>query len=244
MVPARPATADAPATAPVAPPAPPPEVTPPPPAAPPRPAALPPVAARTAPLPDRQRGGGLFLPFLGLHSFQDSNLNGLDAGLRVGMFLGSYVNQQWSLNASAGFNWLNFRDLSDANAGVTGDASGGQIDLAFSPLFHVGNAKAEFVIGPKIGAAFFWDHVSLTNPGTNTSLTGDGWDIEWLLGGHMGVFVPASPDVLVGALLSLELHDVIHECGTATVTGAGTTNHCQWSGDSSTILGFAFALLL
>jgi hypothetical protein len=199
-----------------------------------------PAPAATSPLPDRQREGLLFLPFLGLHSFQDSNDRGLDAGLRVGSFLGGYVNNNWSMNALAELDIFN----PNSNAVDPGiDLSGQMLGVTFNPLLHVGNAKAELVLGPKLGGWIRWVQASGTNSVTGVSGSADSTAEGWTIGGNMGVFIAASPSVLAGALMSLEVRDILHLCATGTLNGV-TSSSCMSSGDSATILGFAFGLML
>jgi hypothetical protein len=244
MVPAGSAPAPAPAAPAPAPPAAAPPVPAPPTAV--APAVLPPPAPATArvtstpSLPDRQRDGLLVLPFVGLHSFQDSNDQGLDAGLRVGSFLGGYVNNNWSLNALAELDVFN-PNHNATNSGI--DLSGQMLGVTFNPLLHVGNVKAEFVVGPKLGGWIRWDHASGTNSITGVSGSADGTAEGWTIGANMGVFIAASRSVLAGALMSLEVRDILHDCATGTVHGV-TSSSCSSSGDSATILGFAFGLML
>jgi hypothetical protein len=199
-----------------------------------RPAFVPPAAS---PLPDRVRSGALILPFLGLHSFQDSNDTGLDAGLRAGLLLGTFVNNDWSMNVGTSFDLLNPNSQA-ANLGL--DVSGEMLDLTFSPLYHLGNVKGEIVIGPKLGGWVEWVQASGTDLATGTSATVNGTAEGWTLGGNLGAFLAASPDVLVGVLMSLEVRDLLHSCA----SGTGIAEMCKSSGDSAWILGFTFGLML
>ncbi|HTA19352.1 MAG TPA: hypothetical protein VK989_08675 [Polyangia bacterium] len=216
-----------------------------------------------APAPDRTRDGLVFLPFLGLHSFQDSNYSALSAGLRVGAFLGAFVNDDWSLNASA---TLDILDVSEnVPAGTTVDNGGQVVSLAFSPLFHVGNPKAEFVVGPILGGWAEWVHATETESPETAAATGlvsssaQGWEAGWTVGGNLGVFIPVSSGVRAGALLTLERRGVLHQCvefklteqpavggtiGVDGTSGGGPRDSCQSSGPGATVLGFTFALLL
>jgi hypothetical protein len=187
-------------------------------------------------LPDRERTGALFLPFIGLHSFMDSNHSGLDAGLRVGTFLGGYLNNDWSLNGLAELDVLN-PNGSLAAAGI--NASGQILAVSLNPLFHVGNVKGEFVAGPKLGGWVEWVHADGTDPTTGLSVSADGTVEGWTIGGDIGGFVAASPSVLVGALLSLELREPLHAC--ETVTGQGEM--CGLNATNMTVLGFTFGIM-
>jgi hypothetical protein len=191
----------------------------------------------TPSLPDRERHGALFLPYLGLHSLQDSDDQGFDAGLRVGALLGGYVNEIWSLNAGVELDIFNFNSrVTDAGL----DLSGEMLGLTFNPLVHLGNVKAEFVAGPKLGGFLRWVHAAGTGVVTGLPAQADEMAEGWTIGGDMGVFVAASRSVLVGALMSLEVRDLLHACVTAT----GMAESCQSSGPSATILGFTFGVLL
>jgi hypothetical protein len=187
-------------------------------------------------VPDRERSGTLILPFIGLHSFQDSDDRGLDAGLRVGSFFGRYISNDWSMNGLAEIDILNPNSQA---SGVGIDLSAEMLGLTFNPLFHVGNAKAEFVIGPKIGGWIEWAHISVNNPAAGVSTSGDGTAEGWTMGANMGVFIPVSPSVLAGGLMSLETRDILHACSTV-----GGMSMCRSNGNSATILGFGFGLLL
>jgi hypothetical protein len=245
MVPARPApTAAVPADAVPPPPAPPPVVpqaaeaprTAPPPL--PITARARPAYAPAAPQPDRVREGALFLPFIGLHSFQDSNDKGVDPGLRVGTFIGGFVNNTLSLNGLAELDILN-PNSNGSSAGA--DVSGQFLGVSFNPLLHVGNGNVEFVIGPKLGGWIEWVHVNINDTVGGVSESLDGTAEGWTLGGNMGLFIPASQSVLVGALLSLEYRDPLHACASSS---AGASM-CTTSGlDSATILGFTFGVML
>jgi len=180
----------------------------------------------------------MFMPFVGIHSFQDSSDSDLGPGLRVGALVGGYVNEAWSVNAQVSFDALNPESQAITNSGV--DVSGQVLELTFSPLFHVGNAKAEFVLGPKLGGWLGWAQASGTNGLTGATLTANTKVEGWTLGGNVGGFIVASPGLLLGALMSLDFRDVLHGCTTATAVA----EQCTSSGESSTILGFAFALML
>ena len=177
----------------------------------------------------------MFMPFLGLHSFQDSSSSGFDAGLRIGALVGGFATGQWSLNAGMAFDVFNPNSQA-SDAGL--DISGKMLDLTFSPLFHIGNAKGELVIGPKLGGWVEWVHVTGAAPaGVAVDATAEGWT----LGGNMGGFLTASPTVLVGILMTLELREPLHACASAT----NVAEMCTTSGlDSATMLGFTIALML
>jgi hypothetical protein len=233
------------------PPAQPPQTPPPseaaPPAAEPAPAAAPapPIYSRPAPAPrptappplvPRLREGHVFMPFIGLHSFQDSNSSGVDAGLRLGTFLGAFTNNDFSVNGAVTFDVMNPNSKADPL-----EISAQMLELTFSPLFHLGSPQVEFIVGPKLGFWNMWSHVRIPvgvlGP---TQIDIDGTTQGWTVGGNMGLLVAATPGALVGVILNLEVRDIIHSCGTAT----GMPEECDTSGDSSTILGFSFATLL
>jgi hypothetical protein len=192
----------------------------------------PPVAyAAPPPRPNRERKGMLVMPYLGVHSFQDSVDSGLDPGLRVGALVGGYVSNAWSLNGGFDLDLINPNSQA-TSAGI--ELSTQMVDLTFSPLFHLGNGKAEFVVGPRAGAWMEWVHESVFG------MTADGTGEGWTLGVNMGIFGAVSPSVLLGGLLSLEDRELLHSCATIT----GTSEMCKSSGQSATILGLSFALLL
>ena len=157
-----------------------------------------------AALPDRVREGGLFLPYLGLHSFQDSNDQGVDPGLRIGTLIGGFVNNAWSLNGLAELDILNPNSQAERRRRRLLRADVGpdlQPAACTSAMCNV-----EFVIGPQLGGWMRWAHASNINDQSrglsgSADATGEGWT----LGGNMGLFVAASPSVLVGALMSLEV---------------------------------------
>lgn len=182
------------------------------------------------------RQGFLFVPFIGLHSFQDSDSKGLDAGLRAGGLLGKYLNNDWSLNAGVAF------DVVNTNSAVTDldiDLQAQILELTFNPLFHVGNAKVEFVVGPKIGGWVMWTRLAGTSEDGSRVIV-NGTSEGWTFGGTVGVFLRATPGVSAGVMTSLETRDLLYSCAKIT----GMESRCESGGSSTTILGFVFALML
>jgi len=203
--------------------------TPPPPAPPAPVARSSPPSSDAPPLAPRPRRALLMMPFLGLHSFQDSNNSGFDPGLRVGALFGRHLTREWSLNAGVLFDRLN-------PSSPPGFAlSGQQYELSFSPLFHGGNAQVAILLGPKLG--MYLNHFDLQSAADSREVTGLGEG--WLIGGNLGLLVRAT-SFAAGVLLSIDVRDYIHQC--TTTLG---TESCSWSsGSSSTVAGFALALLL
>lgn len=202
------------------------------------PGAQPPAAERSAAivpstpatLPVRERRGMMILPYLGLQSFQGSNGSGLNPGLRAGAFVGRYVKRRWSLNGQAEVDILNPNEQA-SSAGV--GASAQMLGVAFSPLVHLGNGKAELVAGPKLGGWIQRKHLTAGCSLLDVTLEG------WTLGANVGVFTPVSPSMLFGGMLSLEVRDVLHACAST-----GLAESCSSGGASATILGFTAGLLL
>jgi hypothetical protein len=217
-----------------APPAPP--VTAPPPAPP--VVVAPPPPVRRAPRPpvpeaimERQRGGLVVMPFVGMHSFQDEHDSFADPGLRAGAFVGRFINNSLSLNGAATF------DLFNPNDALTLDLHKQMIELTFSPLLHMGSPRVEFIVGPKAGVWNTWTQFS---GGPPTASSGDGTTQGWTLGANVGLLGAVTPRALAGVILDFAVRDVIHACATA----AGRPEACAWSGDSQTLLGVSFAVLL
>jgi hypothetical protein len=185
----------------------------------------------------REREGLLIMPFLGIHSFQNSGNEVFEAGLRVGALVGGYVADQWSLNASVIVDVINPNaDVVKPGAPADVDANGQVFELAFSPLFHAGNSQFEVALGPKVGAWALRIHAD------DTTIQGDaatGTAQGWLFGGNVGLFARASA-FSAGLLLSLDLRDTFNAC----LEGANITRRCQSSAPSDTLLGVALAFLL
>jgi hypothetical protein len=173
----------------------------------------------------------MILPYVGLQSFQGSNGDGLNPGLRAGAFVGRYFRRIWSLNGQAELDILNPNEEA-SSAGV--GASAQMLGVAFSPLVHLGNGKAELVAGPKLGGWLQRKHLAAGCSSVDYTLEG------WTLGANVGVFTAASPSTLFGGMLSLEVRDVLRACG----SGTGIAGWCSSSGASAAILGFTVGLLL
>jgi hypothetical protein len=205
----------------------------------------PPIYTRPAPAPrltapatmvPRVRQGHLFMPFLGVHSFQDSGDSGLDPGLRVGTFLGSFVTNDLSVNGALTF------DIANPNERAAPLHVGAQmLEASFSPFLHMGSPQVEFILGPKLGLWNMWTQLTIPAGVLGpTAVSGDATTQGWTIGANMGLLVAPSPAALVGVIFSLEVRDVLHSCGTLS----GMAEECQSSGDSTTLLGFSLAVLL
>jgi hypothetical protein len=176
----------------------------------------------------RASAGLLVLPYLGLHSFQESSADLLDPGLRVGLLLGRHISGKFSMSAELTYDRGNW----SVPAGA-GDASSYMLQVSYSPLFHTASGQAEFVIGPKVGA---W---MLSLAGNDTFSSFDGSAEGWALGGNMGLFVPISPEALGGLLLSFDVRGTMHACSAL----AGSPQSCRSGGPDHDVLGFVFALI-
>jgi len=154
------------------------------------------------PRPLRRKDVILFMPFVGIHSYQQAEAFNTDPGLRLGGFIGGRLNDIVSLNGEVRFDITNPGDLP---AGT--DVSEFAYSATFSPLFQLPTGGAEFVLGPKVGAV----SVSQKFSDATTSFQTSGFG--FVLGGNAGVFVPVSPATSLGVLLSFELAKVGVVCG-------------------------------
>jgi hypothetical protein len=219
--------------APVVAPSPPVVVPPPPPVvvAPPPPVRRSPPPAGAEPIAPRVRRGLVVMPFVGMHSLQNEADSFADPGLRVGAFLGRFINNDVSLNGAVTF------DLVNPNDNLTADLHREMLELTFSPLLHMGSPQVEFIVGPKVGLWNLWTRFSAPPP---RALSSEGTGQGWTLGGNLGLLVAVPRVGLVGVLLNLELRDGLHACG----SDSNGREACAWGGDSSTLLGVSLAVLL
>jgi hypothetical protein len=109
------------------------------------------------------------------------------------------------------------------------------LEAAFSPLFHVGDQRTEFVIGPAIGAWMTSLDLSDDSFGDHLSATAQGWTV----GGNMGLFSPLWHKVRVGALINFMVRETAHVCVNLNASSA-----CQNSGPAHQVLGFSAAAML
>jgi hypothetical protein len=173
----------------------------------------------------------LFMPFLGIHSFQNDSARALDAGLRVGALLGGRVNEVLSLDVVAALDVLNPNGVP---AGV--DVTALQFHIAFSPLIHARSGGAEIVVGPKLGLFALSEDASSGTESASESAHG------WLYGFNFGIFGAANDTLSVGGLVSFDVEKATEICA----SGTGVPEMCQSvdPSGSAKVLGVAFALLM
>jgi hypothetical protein len=186
-----------------------------------------------APPPPARRKRRLFaLPYLGVHSWQNSEAAGYEPGARFGVMLGGRLSDVWSLNGEMSFDISN---VARPPSGIT-DYSEWTLDLAFSPMFQVPAGSVEFALGPKFGIFV------LENHGTDAGgAMASGQLSGYLVGINVGLFVPLSPQTSLGVLLSYEQKWADHACvrvgGVAEQCGTVTGSH------TAEILGLTGAAL-
>jgi hypothetical protein len=239
-------------------PTPPPVEAPPPAAATPEPAAQPEAPAEARPAPARRRKahaeakaraseeeeddasaapvswrkGIIIIPFGGLHAVEGIAASDYDAGLRVGALVGTHLAAPISLNVEIAVDFLS---PNQSGAVTRSQASGHDLTIAFSPLFHGSAGIGEFVIGPKLG---YWSSgITSTNPGSDsTQLSQTGW----VFGFNMGAFAGVSDAVALGAMFTYQMTFLSQEC----VRGSNVPiEGCSGSGFAPQILGFSVAAL-
>lgn len=137
--------------------------------------------------------GFMFLPSIGINSFQGDTGRDVGVGLRVGALAGSRMGENWSLNVGFAFDKKNLSG---------GGASDYVFDLGFSPLIHFPMEKLEIVAGPALGA--FLDKAS----GGSIDI----WQYGWAIGVNAGVLVPVGSKVKLGGLLNFELRNPMKTC--------------------------------
>jgi len=177
------------------------------------------------------RSGALFMPYLGVNSFQGDTGNNTDPGLRIGGLGGGHVNELLSLNGEVTIDFVNPKNVP---SGV--DESIIELDLAFSPLLHAAPApNFELVIGPKLG--FWFGAAEATSGGMTAKSSAQGW----LLGINGGAFFTVSPSVSIGGLISFVTRNLTKVCNTLP----GFAEQCMTDnlGDADKVLGFTGAVL-
>lgn len=176
-----------------------------------------------------RRSGVLFLPTLGIHSFQNESASSYDPGLRLGALVGGRINEFLSINGQAALDVLNV----DVPAGV--DVTAFQLHAAFSPLLHARAENLEFVFGPKLGV--FAMSAALTDgvDSVDTSIRG------WLAGFNLGLFGPVNDTLSMGGLLSFDFENATSIC--LEVNGIEDCDEVE-SDTSAKVLGVGVALLM
>ncbi len=154
--------------------------------------------------PPAGKHGLLALPYIGLESHQGNSGSDLGTGFVIGGLLGGRVNPMFSINGELRLDVLNPKNVpSGADITVI------EVDLAFSPLFHVPFPNGEFVIGPKLG--IFAGAASASYGGQDAGST----STSGLMGGvNSGVFFDISPKVALGGMLSFTVRDPGESCAT------------------------------
>lgn len=142
----------------------------------------------------RRKKPALFMPFVGIHSYQQAEAFNTDAGLRFGALVGGRLNDRFSLNGELHVDITNPGDLPEGN-----DFSEFAYSVAFSPLMELPASGAEFVLGPKIGMVSVVQNVTDATGSAHTSGFG------LVLGGNAGVFAAMSRAASFGVLFSFEL---------------------------------------
>ena len=150
----------------------------------------------TPPPPPRHRGF-LLLPYLGVNIPVGDAAEGTSAGFRLGGLLGFYVAPILSLNGELNIDVINVDTDADVTTAI--------LDWCFSPLFHFGPPRAEFVVGPKLG--FFTEASSYSYGGQDYSSSAYGT----AYGFNAGLFF-ALGRISIGGLLNYTAHSYSHVC--------------------------------
>jgi hypothetical protein len=144
----------------------------------------------------------MMLPYLGLSIPTGDGSEGLGTSLRLGGLFGFYAGQFLSLNGELSIDVLNI----DTPSGVS--ASGAAVGFTFSPLFHFGPPRMDFVVGPRLG--FFGTSETYSyddgySPDDDYSSTG------FLYGFNAGAFFSLGR-ISLGGLLSVSIHSISSAC--------------------------------
>jgi hypothetical protein len=185
-----------------------------------------------APPPDAPpRSQILFIPSLGIHSFQNDSAKDLDAGLRLQATVGGRVSDVVSVNVEVALDVMNPNNVP---SGV--DVSAMQYHGALSPLVHLGTGATEVVLGPKLG--LFKMSVDASGGGQSVSSSAHGW----LYGVNFGIFGRLNDKASLGGLLSFDFEKATEVC----LSAPGAGEQCEGSnlGDSAKVLGVSLALML
>lgn len=171
----------------------------------------------------------LALPFIGIHSIQNSDSN-TGPGLRIGGIIGARLNDQVSFNGELVYDRVN---LDDVPSGA--DVSVYNFQAVAAPFFHLQIAPtAEIVIGPKVGLFHFADTLSAYGTSASSSVTG------WIVGGNLGAFVRVSNAVALGGLVSFD-YEKASICSSDAPEYDGDT--CSTDGPGLKLLSFAAGAL-
>jgi hypothetical protein len=164
----------------------------------------PPGAYAPPPPPPEGKHGFLALPYLGFESHRGTDATDLGTGFIIGTLLGGRVNPNFSINGELRIDILRPKDV-PSNVSV----SMAEVDLAFSPLFHVPLPAGELVLGPKLG--FFAGSMSISSGGveqSNASVSG------LVAGLNAGAFFDVSRSTALGGMVSFTIRDPNEVCTT------------------------------
>jgi hypothetical protein len=186
-----------------------------------------------APPPPPGKHGFLALPYIGIASHQEANSSDLGPGFMIGAILGGRLNPMISLNGELRVDALNVK-TSQLPSGT--DVSAFEVDIAFSPLFHVPFPQGEFVVGPKLGLFVGAQTVSYGGSEVETD------SASGLMGGvNAGVFFDVGPKLAIGGLVSFTVRDIGSTC--STPTGGSQTCNDSPGLPSEKVLGFHGGIL-
>jgi len=182
-----------------------------------------------APPPPPGKHGFLAIPYLGFEQHEGSTGDNFGVGFIMGGILGGRINPQFSINGELRIDILNPK-----NTGGD-DVTAVEVDIAFSPLFHVPFQQGEFVVGPKLGAYGFSFSDMVGGVEANK-----GNASGYAAGFNTGVFFNISPTVALGGMLSFTLRQPTKECSTPYGYAETCGTSLPGGGDfpSEKVLGF------
>jgi hypothetical protein len=149
-----------------------------------------PAAAYASPPAARRKRRLLAIPYVGVHSYVQRDAYG--PGLRFGGLLGVRVGDRLSVNGELTY------DVSNVSGPITLEQER-FFRGSVSPLVHVDARGLELNIGPKVG--LYSRRSRYDAGGADLEVTGSGYTT----GLNAGAFVPVSPQVSLGLLLSFEV---------------------------------------
>ncbi len=192
--------------------------------------APPPAYAPPPPVPP-YRFGFLWMPYIGVNVPVGDTSNGVSTGLRLGGIFGFNVGPFLSLNGELTIDVLNL----DAGSGQS--ATGAEVDLAFSPLFHLDLPGLEFVVGPKLG--FFGMSASSSRSGyPDSTFSGNGL----AYGFNAGFFIPLGR-IAIGGLFNFTGRSYSHQCYSNYSTNYSDVCGDVSGGSDDKFMGFSGALM-
>ncbi len=168
----------------------------------------------------------LAIPYVGVHSYVQRDAYG--PGLRFGGLLGVRVGDRLSVNGELTY------DVSNVSGPITLEQER-FFRGSVSPLVHVDARGLELGIGPKVG--IYSRRSRYDAGGADLEITGSGYST----GINAGAFVPVSPQVSIGVLLSFEVMWARPDCY-ATAFGS-PVQPCGSTTDVGKLLGLTGGLL-